>query len=121
MLELGDSQITYRLRYVMVAARAPVLDLLLLDDNNPRALVFQLEHLSNHLEKLPPLSSDGLPTAPQRLTTRLLADLRAGEAELLGDAQIKEMEKVLLRVSNEISLNYFTHRERPPALDETFT
>src|SRR5207237_8716066 len=36
LLELADSQITYRLRYVMVAARAPVVDLVVLDPNNPR-------------------------------------------------------------------------------------
>jgi len=121
LLELGDSQITYRLRYVMVAARAPVLDLLLLDDNNPRALVFQIAQLSHHLEKLPPLALNGLPSAAQRLTIRLLADLRAGEADVLQDAQIAAMETALLRLSNEISLNYFTHRERPVVPQETFT
>src|SRR4029078_2919133 len=31
LLELADSQITYRLRYVMVAAPAPVIDLVVLD------------------------------------------------------------------------------------------
>ena len=31
LLELADSQITYRQRYVMVAARAPVIDLVVLD------------------------------------------------------------------------------------------
>ena len=39
LLELADSQITYRLRYVMVAARAPVIDLVVLDPNNPRSVV----------------------------------------------------------------------------------
>src|SRR5262249_14402553 len=38
LLELADSQITYRLRYVMVAAPAPVIDLVVLDPNNPRSL-----------------------------------------------------------------------------------
>ena len=39
LLELADSQITYRLRYVMVAARAPVIDLVALDPANPRSVV----------------------------------------------------------------------------------
>ena len=95
--------------------------MLLLDDNNPRALVFQIAQLSHHLEKLPPLALDGLPSAAQRLTIRLLADLRAGEADVLQDAQIAAMETALLRLSNEISLNYFTHRERPVVPQETFT
>src|SRR5262249_23324143 len=42
LLELADSQITYRLRYVMVAARAPVVDLVVLDPDNPRSVVYQL-------------------------------------------------------------------------------
>ena len=36
LLELADSQITYRLRYVMVAAPAPVIDLVVLDPTIPR-------------------------------------------------------------------------------------
>ena len=42
LLELADSQITYRLRYVMVAAPAPVIDLVVLDPNNPRSVAYQL-------------------------------------------------------------------------------
>src|ERR1700730_13786504 len=41
LLELADSQITYRLRYVMVPAAAPVIDLVVLDPNNPRSLAYQ--------------------------------------------------------------------------------
>src|SRR5262249_61863755 len=45
LLELADSQITYRLRYVMVAAPAPVIDLVVLDPNNPRSLAYQLARI----------------------------------------------------------------------------
>ena len=53
LLELCDSQITYRLRYVMVAARAPVIDLVVLDPNNPRSVVYQLDRIEAHLAALP--------------------------------------------------------------------
>ena len=53
LLELADSQITYRQRYVMVAARAPVIDLVMLDPNNPRSVVFQLDRIEAHLAALP--------------------------------------------------------------------
>ena len=38
LLELADSQISYRQRYVMIAALAPVIDLVMLDPNNPRSV-----------------------------------------------------------------------------------
>ena len=41
-LELCDSSITYRARYLAVLQPAPALDLLLADDGNPRGLAFQL-------------------------------------------------------------------------------
>lgn len=47
-LELGDSQITYRWRYVMRPARLPVLDLLVLDAANPRSIAFQVECIVRH-------------------------------------------------------------------------
>ncbi len=42
LLELRDSVITYRARYLTTLQPAPVLDLVLADETNPRALAFQL-------------------------------------------------------------------------------
>ena len=52
LLEVADSGITYRRRYLATLQVAPVLDLLLTDDGNPRSLVFQLEALSEHWQAL---------------------------------------------------------------------
>ncbi len=52
-LELADSFITYRSRYRLNPMLAPVLDLLLLDENNPRGLGFQLAALAGHIDALP--------------------------------------------------------------------
>ncbi len=49
-LELCDSAITYRGRYFSVVQPAPVLDLVLADTGNPRALAFQFEAASTLLE-----------------------------------------------------------------------
>src|SRR4029450_12929047 len=51
--ELADSQITYRLRYVMVAAPAPVIDLVALDPNNPRSIMYQLPPLATQFPSAP--------------------------------------------------------------------
>src|SRR6516162_7935035 len=67
LLELADSQITYRQRYVMVAARAPVVDLVVLDPNNPRSVAYQLDRIEAHLAALP-RHADGRLSAPQQVT-----------------------------------------------------
>ena len=50
VLELFDSAITYRGRYLGVLQPAPVLDLVLADTGNPRALAFQFETAAVSLE-----------------------------------------------------------------------
>jgi uncharacterized alpha-E superfamily protein len=52
-LELCDSVITYRSRYLGVLQPAPALDLVLADPGNPRGLAFQLEAIRHLLAELP--------------------------------------------------------------------
>src|SRR5204863_2032268 len=55
ILEICDSSMTYRSRYRFTLQLAPVLDLMLIDDSNPRAVGFQLNALSEHVALLPEL------------------------------------------------------------------
>ena len=52
LLELAESFMTYRERYFASVQRAPVLQLLLADPDNPRALAFQLTILQSQLAAL---------------------------------------------------------------------
>jgi uncharacterized circularly permuted ATP-grasp superfamily protein/uncharacterized alpha-E superfamily protein len=52
-LEIADSAMTYRSRYLNLFQAAPVLDLLLLDPSNPRSVAFQLATTANHIAELP--------------------------------------------------------------------
>ncbi len=51
-LELCDSTITYRSRYLAVVQPAPVLDLVLADEGNPRGLMFQLVTIGSLLTEI---------------------------------------------------------------------
>ncbi len=51
-LELCDSTMTYRGRYLAATQPAPTLDLVLLDHANPRSLAFQLRAIGGHLDDL---------------------------------------------------------------------
>jgi uncharacterized alpha-E superfamily protein len=53
LLEVGDSLLTYRARYLSQLQIAPVVDLLLTDDSNPRSVVFQATELVRHVSQLP--------------------------------------------------------------------
>ena len=52
VLELCDSAITYRSRYMNILQPAPVLDLVLADQGNPRGLAFQLAQMHALLDEL---------------------------------------------------------------------
>jgi uncharacterized circularly permuted ATP-grasp superfamily protein/uncharacterized alpha-E superfamily protein len=52
LLELCDSVITYRSRYMSQPEWLPVLDLLLLDESNPRSVLFQALGICEYLGKL---------------------------------------------------------------------
>src|SRR5690606_8773514 len=61
ILDLCDSQIVYRSRYLTGPMLEPVLDLVLLDPENPRSLIFQVDTIADHLRVLPQLHEDGVP------------------------------------------------------------
>src|SRR6185436_1818784 len=52
LLEIANSAMTYRSRYVFGPDPAPVLDLLLADEGNPRSVAFQLSTLYQHMRSL---------------------------------------------------------------------
>jgi uncharacterized circularly permuted ATP-grasp superfamily protein/uncharacterized alpha-E superfamily protein len=69
VLEVADSAMTYRSRYQTSLEVPLVLDLLLLDEANPRSLAFQLDQLETRFR--------GLPRAPRRDLTDLRDQLRS--------------------------------------------
>ena len=86
LLELADSQITYRLRYVMVAARAPVIDLVALDPNNPRSVVYQLARIETHLAALPKRATTAGCRRREQIATALATTVRTADAAAIDDA-----------------------------------
>ena len=76
LLEIADSSMTYRRRYFARPQLSPVLDLLLLDDTNTRALAFQLDAVSEHIRRLPRDPRAPSPTREEQLIDRAVATLR---------------------------------------------
>lgn len=119
ILELADSFITYRSRYRLDPSLPLVLDLLLLDESNPRALAFQLAAITRHLESLPG-APRGVSLADDRrlimggLTNVRLADIASIAAEpsrmALEDLMRAQMT-MLPELSNAIGRHYFNLTE----------
>jgi uncharacterized circularly permuted ATP-grasp superfamily protein/uncharacterized alpha-E superfamily protein len=112
LLELADSQISYRQRYVMVAALAPVIDLVMLDPNNPRSVVFQLDRIETHLGALPRSNSTGRLSPVQQIAASIATRLRTADAAKIDDALIMELEQALMQLSDAVSGAYLTSNER---------
>ena len=112
LLELADSQITYRLRYVMVPAAAPVIDLVVLDPNNPRSLAYQLSRIETHLAALPQRSGDGRLSPPEQIATALAAQIRTANATALDEPAFLALEEALMKLADLIASTYFTTHER---------
>jgi uncharacterized alpha-E superfamily protein len=115
LLELADSQITYRLRYVMVAARAPVVDLVALDPNNPRSIVFQLARIEAHLAALPKRGEENRLSPPEQIATAAVASLRTVEVASINENALIDIEAALMKLSDVVASSYFTTHARSDA------
>ncbi len=107
LLDLCDSQIVYRSRYLTRPVTGPVRDLVLLDPDNPRALAFQVAEIVQHLAALPSLRDDNVPEAPLRAARALLGELHAASAADMTTERLAVIEVRLLSLSDAISARYF--------------
>jgi len=121
LLELGDSSMTYRSRYLTRPLLLPVLDLLLLDETNPRSVAWQLHRVADHVERLPHAEEAAHRGPDRRLALRMaslvqvteIESLAKGEQPLPGlDRLLEELEHGLPDLSDLIGRAYFAHTER---------
>ncbi len=125
LLEVADSSMTYRARYYTTLQPIPVLDVLMADETNPRALNFQLEHLADLYAKLPRSAEADLHAMRSALTALREADLSAMNFPLSGNASkldpfsrlnrtLGELDNLLPSWSNNLSSQYFSHARTLP-------
>jgi uncharacterized circularly permuted ATP-grasp superfamily protein/uncharacterized alpha-E superfamily protein len=83
LLAAADSAMTYRRRYRATLQVAPVVDLLVADDRNPRAIVFQLAALADHVASLPRDVAAARRSAEERLAYETLSEIRLLDVEAI--------------------------------------
>ncbi len=119
LLEVTASTTTYRRRYLATLQVAPVVDLLLCDETNPRSALFQMEAIAAHVDVLP--HGVNMPRTPQqKIVLSALTELRLADVtDLCDSAEMRErrglislLERVaasLPALSNSLSAAYFDH------------
>jgi uncharacterized circularly permuted ATP-grasp superfamily protein/uncharacterized alpha-E superfamily protein len=115
LLELADSFITYRSRYRLAPILALVLDLLLLDETNPRSLSYQLAAFSRQLETLPEGKQGVSLTEDRRLILALLTSIRLADVERMANETtgatlqkvLMEQLQLLPELSDAVARHYF--------------
>jgi len=120
VLQVCDSLMTYRSRYLSNMQFPAVLDLLLTDDSNPRSLGFQLESIVAHIEFLPRNAAHASLPMELRLALALnnmvkLSDvMELSQVDTRGDRLA--LSRLLIRVyeqlpklANEVSGRFLIH------------
>jgi uncharacterized circularly permuted ATP-grasp superfamily protein/uncharacterized alpha-E superfamily protein len=120
VLEISDSSLTYRRRYLTHLERHAIADLLLADETNPRSVAFQLALIDQHLAALPRDTSHPDRNFDQRLLLKLrtsvqladfveLCSLPGGERAKQFDALLSGILDQTLQLSEAIAQLYFSH------------
>lgn len=121
LLDVSSSSITYRTRYVSAPQLGAVIQLLVFDDTNPRALAFQWQKIRRTLADL----AHSLHQSPDRQFDEPVAALLAAAKQNIDGAQDqavaarKQLAELLSaltsageRVSERLSLRHFSHIEQ---------
>ena len=129
VLTITDNLTAYRRRYRSALHPTAIIDLLLFDEGNPRAVGYQLRRLHRHIGRLQPPSGSPYRSAEERLileaiTTLQLADIPA-LATLSHDSARSSAELTrlldavrapLLGLSDALTHSHFSHAEVPQQL-----
>jgi uncharacterized circularly permuted ATP-grasp superfamily protein/uncharacterized alpha-E superfamily protein len=129
VLEIADSSLTYRRRYFTNLDVAAVLDLLVADETNPRAVAYQVATIEQHIAGLPRIARHPQQNPHAQLILQLRCKLRladlpafckpsASGARPALESLMNEIINVMEQVTLIISQIYFSHAEVSRRLSE---
>lgn len=124
-LGVADSALGYRKRYRFAPEFALVMDLVLIEETNPRSLAHQLAATEAHIAALPKSADDAARSPEQRLALDLLTRVRLFDCAALAGpdaaAARQQLAKLLKSVFSEtpylsetISRRYFSLADEAP-------
>lgn len=107
LLEIDNCQITYRVRYPHGAARRPVLDLVLLDESNPRGLAYAVQTVADHARAVAKASALATDEEGEAILERLEKAVAALDIDTLEAPALIGIENTLMTLSDHVTARYF--------------
>ncbi|HEX9509309.1 MAG TPA: circularly permuted type 2 ATP-grasp protein [Puia sp.] len=127
----NESLVNYRYKYRAPLQLSLVLDLMLLDPNNPRSLIYQLERLKTYLAGLPRIQSGNTLSEHERLIWEAYTLLKLSDKDLLSrpdrikrvypclEELLSKIQALLSAIPDIISKTYFKHAQTQTQLFAT--
>jgi uncharacterized alpha-E superfamily protein len=121
LLQVADNSTTYRSRYLTAIRTRHVLELLLLDETNPRSVAYQLVTLMDRLRALPSEGvNDDAPREDIVLVSRLLDTAKAPSVDTLKrrdatgrrlalEAHLQTLRNGVVDVTDALTTRYLSH------------
>lgn len=121
ILEIHDSGMTYRTRYLHTVHFGPALDLVLTDESNPRSVAYQLVAIEAYTRQLPMDPGVALRPLHQRLAMNLLTNIRLVDPTELVKATstrgrrlplqktLRSLRSELMELSDALVQRYFSY------------
>lgn len=108
VVEIGDSSMTHRSRYAVASNRKTVVDLLALDAQNPRAILYHLSELRTHAEQV--AATVGRTDVPLFLhgVLKIHAELAALAPETLDTGRLQVLHDEIAALSDILTTEYLT-------------
>jgi len=121
LLEIGNSAMTYRSRYVFGPDPAPVLDLLLADESNPRSVASQIAALYEHIRSLR-VESKAKHGSELRLVQTIFSKIRLIDVDALAMLKrtgkrarlallLRRIKRTMEELSRTLTRAYLTHAQ----------
>lgn len=108
LLEVADSVMSYRQRYSVTTDRQTVVDLVVLDPNNPRSVAFQLDRIRTHIDEITDHQAFEQQSDLQRLAMALWSKAYTGRAKAIDQAWLEAAGEALRAMSDTIIKGYVT-------------
>jgi uncharacterized circularly permuted ATP-grasp superfamily protein/uncharacterized alpha-E superfamily protein len=113
LLQVTNNLVTYRARYAAQPEWLPVLDLLLMDENNPNAIVFQIKGLLKYLEEMDAQDNAGGIAVELRDCWQALLQLDADQCFHAADPTLADWlnrtYQVTQSLSDRLNLRFFSY------------
>lgn len=121
LLDVCDSGITHRMRYQTNPSVNTVLDLLLVDNSNPRSVIHQVDTLQRHFQTMPKGELDDALSDAERLLLATQSELALADIDKLASVisknglrthlnrMLKRIEQNLINLQDVITQTYFQH------------